>query len=320
MKQKLSFLLALEGVVCIAYVLLGQTLPDLFGTAVSFPFQQIGLGLRLLSLSGTAGNVAAIILYAAVCLLPAGYLLCISKKRGLHGEDYLLLLLSLVLFPVLYLLVNPHLQERFLGTAMALAGSSVLGLTVYSVLAGWCILRLLRRFFCADAPVLMTCLKALLLVLAALMVMSACGTELDALLASFQNLRSSNQGTESTLGTTYCFLVLQYGIQILPQFLCCGILLHAWEMLGWMKTDPYCEDVISAAEKLSRRCGGLLVTIVLSNVGFNLLQLLFAKKLRVVDSNLSLPLDILVLVIVLLLAAQLIRSHKELKEENESFI
>lgn len=42
----------------------------MFETIITFPFVQLASGLRHLSLSGNTGNIIAIILYAAFCLLP----------------------------------------------------------------------------------------------------------------------------------------------------------------------------------------------------------------------------------------------------------
>ena len=320
MKKKWIAVLSLEAAVCTAYVLLGQALPNFFGTAVAFPFQQIGLGLRTLSLSGSAGNVIAIVLYAVTCLIPEVFLVMKLHRKHLYREDSLLILLSLLLFPVLYLMINPHLQARYLGTAMALMGNTMLGSAVYTVLLCYGILKLLRRFYSAREHRLMDYLKYLLLAMAAFLVLGVFGTGLDDVLKSITSVQEQNQGSESTLGTTYVFLWLGFLVDALPNLLCCGLILEACTLLMNMQEDPYREEVITEANALSRHCGLLLTVTALCNMGFNLLQFLFAKQLRVVDSTLQLPLTTLVLVIGLLLFAQFIHSHKQLKEENEGFI
>ncbi len=42
----------------------------LYSYLITFPFEQLGMGLRKLSLSGSAGNTAAIIAYILICLVP----------------------------------------------------------------------------------------------------------------------------------------------------------------------------------------------------------------------------------------------------------
>lgn len=315
MKKKMTLFLVLEAVLCAAYVLPGQALPNLFGTLVTFPFKQIGLGLRALSLSGGAGNVTAIVLYIAVCLVPMAVLL---RKKAWQWEDSLLVVLTAALFPVMYLMVNPHLQGEWLGQMQATLGTEIMGAVIWSIIAGYLVLRLLRKCFAAEEHRLMDYLRGLMAVLAAAFVLGAFGTGLDGLLGSIESVRSGN--SVGNLNTTYFFLGLQYLVDILPNILCCGIIQDAHDMLGNMKEEPYSDEVIAAAEELSRSCGMLLTAVVVSNAAFNLLQLLNMKRLHVVNAVVQLPLDVVVLVIALLLMARFIRSHKQLKEENDFFI
>ncbi len=53
-------LTALGGII---FCILGLTIEVAFTSILAFPFEQIGLGLRWLSLSSTLGNIFAIILY-----------------------------------------------------------------------------------------------------------------------------------------------------------------------------------------------------------------------------------------------------------------
>jgi len=81
MKSKSFFpVLILEVIACIAFCLLQMHFSTLFSTMIAFPFEQIGWCLRTLSLSGPAGNIAAIIIYIAVSLIPcAAY--CFLKRK-----------------------------------------------------------------------------------------------------------------------------------------------------------------------------------------------------------------------------------------------
>lgn len=108
MKRK-NFLIFLgcEAAVCTAVSIALQSQLLDAGALLSFPFKQIGMGLRALSLSGGVGNGAALAIYFILCLAPAALLLLIRRKRRLMGEDALPALLSVLLFPVLYLMINP---------------------------------------------------------------------------------------------------------------------------------------------------------------------------------------------------------------------
>ena len=78
---------AAEGVLCAGLTLLlnGSAAAD--AGLMAFPFAQIGAGLRALSLMGGVRNVLAIMLYAAVSLLPAGLLAAVCRKRKPVAED-----------------------------------------------------------------------------------------------------------------------------------------------------------------------------------------------------------------------------------------
>ena len=54
------------------------------------PFELIGKGLRFLSLSSAIGNVIAIIIYAAISMIPAIYIIYQRKKTYylLHSQGY----------------------------------------------------------------------------------------------------------------------------------------------------------------------------------------------------------------------------------------
>ena len=61
------------------------------------PFELIGKGLRVLSLSSAIGNVIAIIIYVAISMIPAIYVSSIREKEEehtkktyylLHSQDY----------------------------------------------------------------------------------------------------------------------------------------------------------------------------------------------------------------------------------------
>ncbi len=319
MKKNLPLLLGLEGLCCAAYVLLGQALPDLFGTLVTFPWKQIGMLLRVLSLSGVVGNAAAILLYGLICLCPLGVMVW-KAKIGFQWEDALLGILSVLLFPVMYLMVNPQLFDNWLGTVYGALGAELLAMVTYSVILGYYLLKVLRLCLQAGQARLLDYLNWLISGYCALLVLSACGLRLDALFTNIDAFRQANRGTLSGSDLTLWFLVAQYVMDILPGLLMIWVLLHARRVLALLKTQEYTEELVLQAESLSRKCVAMLTWVVAGNLGFNLIQLIFLKNLRNLSAMVRLPLGELCLVVALLLSARFIRSHKELRDENEGFI
>ena len=107
MKRKLLYiLLALEAALFVVFSLAETSPGGAFSAAMAFPFEQIGMGLRMLSLIGKLGNSFALTLYTAFCFLPLLFLLMARNKRKLYKEDALLGLLSAALFVSLYLMIN----------------------------------------------------------------------------------------------------------------------------------------------------------------------------------------------------------------------
>lgn len=313
--------LAAEAVCCLLLQLARERLPGAFSTAIAFPFEQLGLGLRALSLSGWAGNVAAVVLYAALCLLPAAFLEFLHRRRKVYPEDALLAVLSVLLFGVIYLMINPGLIVDWLGAAAgSQMGKALLGGVVYSVLCGYALLRVLRLFFAADTGRLQKYLAGLLGVLNLLFVYLAFGACFGGLLDAFESLRAGNVGNEGNLGASYVFLVLQYLVDALPYVLDVLVVFSALRLLGALRTDRYSAESVAAAESLARLCGRALAATILANIGFNLLQLVFAKRLNVVSGIVELPLLSLAFVLALLLLARFIGENKRLREDNDLFI
>ena len=57
MKEKhLLTLLSIEAAACVLFCILQRSVSGFFSTIVAFPFEQLGEGLRALSLSGGAGK------------------------------------------------------------------------------------------------------------------------------------------------------------------------------------------------------------------------------------------------------------------------
>ena len=319
--KKLCVFLACEAVLCILLHSAREILPRAFTAVMAFPFEQIGLGLRALSLSGDTGNIISIVLYTTLCLIPVGILYSLKKVRRLYPEDALLAVLSIVLFAVVYMMINPGLLGPYFGDA---AGQSVtkavLGGMAYSVLIGYAVLRILRLFFHADTGRLQKYLEILLCALNALFVYLAFGAYFSSLMDSFYALRSGNTGNEQSLGMSYLFLVLQYVVNALPYILDVLVVFAALELLDELSADRYSEAAVNASEKLSRLCGMALAVIVISNIGFNLLQLVFIKMLAVMNGSVQIPLISVAFTLAVLLLAQYIKENKQLKDDNDMFI
>ncbi len=318
-KDKLfKIALAVEAVLCVLLTVLKTPVGDAFVTAMAFPFEQIGMGLRALSLSGAVGNVFALILYIAVCLLPIGGFLIIKRRRTPVSEDGLLMLLSLMLFVVIYLMINPGIIVQLLRDIPT--GKAVLGGTVYSVLIAYFILRILRLFRTSEVARLQRYLAVLLGILNVVFVYLIFGAGVKSLMEAIAALQAGNAGNESLLGASYVFAALQYLVDVLPYGFDILVVFAGIRLLKKLTTDRYSDETVLAASRLSRLCGKTLSITVLAIASFNLLQLIVAKHLFNIHAAVQVPLFSIAFVLAALLFSRLVAENKLLKEDNDSII
>ena len=322
MKQKILVgLLSVEALACVLFCILQTSFTGVFSTVMAFPFEQIGMGLRSLSLSSGLGNALAIVVYFAASLLPIAAVLFLWKKRKLCAEDGLLGLLSALLFAVLYIMINPGVISAWTGgIAAQSAGKAILGGMVYSVLCGYFVLRVLRLFSNGGTEKLIRYMSVMLRLLTVIFVYLIFGACFNGLLNSTTALQAGNVGNEHLLGASYVFLVLQFVVDALPYAFNVLVVFAALRLLDEMRSDRYSTETVAAAGRISRLCSAALVTMVLANVGFNLLQLIFAKSLMVINGSVQIPIFSITFVLAALLLTRLVTENKQLKDDNDLFV
>ena len=324
MKRKTLYLL-LGGcaAVCVALNFLENAARWLFSSFVAFPFQQLGLLIRTLSGLGRLGNAIGMLIYVGVCLLPVWSLLKLKTKRKLFPEDFILILLSAVMFFVTYLNCSPVAAAKLFplagedGSEMAL---TVSGCAAWSVLAAYIVLRVLRVCFQADTEKLWGYMSALLLLASFVFVISAFGVCFGDLLSGISDLKSSNSGTEDSLGMSYIFAVLGFISDALPLVLSVISALYGTDLLNEMKTDRYSQATVAMAQKLAHWCRVSLTASVITGVAYNLLQLIFASALRNVSTNISLPVVSICFALAMLIFSRAMDDSSRLKADNDLFI
>ena len=327
--RKSVLLLVATGATYLALGLSPLSVPGILSSIMAFPFAQLGRGLRWLSLPGGVGNIFAIVLYAAFCLLPTAGLLLIRKK---HTEDILLPISSAVLFVVMYYMINPGLI-----TMAAVARpfeQAIMGGVVYSLLMAYGVLRALRYFSTAPDLDHTRYLAALLHVLNMLFVL-AIGLVFARMVGAISALRMGDAGLPfdmlqapglggvaagQGLAATYVFIILGHAITALPHGLNIWVIFSAQALLTAFLAGPYSQETLTAAKVLSRICGLALALTVLTHAGFNLLQLIFISRLATVSTSIILPVTPVLFVLGALLLTRLIAASKQIKDENDQFV
>lgn len=297
---------------CLLYLVLDINAPALFSTAAAFPFEQLGALLRRLSLSGGAGNTAAWALYVALCLWPMALVWRRWRRERLSPEDWLLPVLCMVLFAVMYWMINPGLLGDVLSGEV---GRAVLGMAVWSVAVAYLILCILRAVRQADTLLLQQYLRVMLAVLDILftvVVVGVCGGQL---------IRDMNGEAVADLpGLSRIYYVFRYVAVAGPYLVDIQLLHLVMALLRRLGEDQYSEEAVLAADKLAGYSIYGLCAMVLVNLGLNLFQLLFLKQLYMVDISVEIPLLSIGIALAALLFARYIRQTKTLKDDNDLFI
>lgn len=302
-------ILALGMLMAIGCALLGTT--DVFAV-LALPFSLAGQGLRWLSFSGTAGNLAAIGLYILLSLLP----LLLGLRRKWKAEDWLLPGCCLLLLYVLYEMINPGNRPVVL---LGKVGDLVLSGCVYSVLLCWVMIKLVRSSDQMGTADIYQALRIFLWLciteFAMAMVLEAAGCP-----AAIAAIRDANTMPGLNLTPTYGFVILSRAASALEYGLDIWVLLLSIRLLRALEADPYGEDCCRTAERVSVWCKRALVIIALSNLALNVLQVAAASALHNLDISFRLSVLSMAVCFTLLALTRLLNQGRELKEDNELFI
>ncbi|MCL2603579.1 MAG: hypothetical protein FWD90_03795 [Defluviitaleaceae bacterium] len=283
---------------------------DLLLRIFAFPFAPVGEGLRWLSFSGGAGNVVAWVIYLMIGLFPFIILAALARKRGSYPEDLLLVVLAILLFAVMYYMVNPGAMGGNLRMIPPAMGHMLMGGAVWSVVLAYGLIRFVRRVFAAGEGTMMRYLRILLYALGA-----AFGI---AVVLRLTDMFTAAGRAQSDMDTA--FSVLRYLTAILPNVLNIWVIRAALRLLTALREDHYGEGSVRTARGMSRVCAVTLAATVLSVTAFNIGQLLFAGRLSDVHIEISFPLVPILFVLGALLFARYTAQGKALKDENEGFV
>jgi hypothetical protein len=300
----------------------------------TFPFEPIAHGLRKLSLSGTLGNVAAIILYCILCGSPVIYLLFRYKRKKLIKEDGILVLLSICLFGFMYLFINPGYIQFINVPLLASDGYLIaLGCTLWSILICYVTLRILHGVEQKESVNLLSALHAFLIVIMLITLADIFIVHLSSLMTEMIQVADGNSNFdlfqdaygESTFFTdnihvTYIWLIIKCVLDIIPSLLLLWIISLSMKLIRSLKENPYEENTVTLAEMLGALCKNVVITISILIVITNVIQILFSPLLLSSQYQIYLPVYELLIVFIILLLSRKLSENRMLKLDNDSFI
>ena len=330
-RDRIKTFLFAEALVC---ALLALALRLLEGDAFSvagFPGSAIGQGLSKLAATGRFGFALAFTLYAAVILLPLYALARIRTKREWKAEDALLALIAVAAACALF----PRGWTSYWSTpAEALLPRLAWQWLIFALLAGWVVLRLLRRFSGGNTQELLKLFRALLAVAAAYFVFEVCFAGFAGLFSAIDALRAGNTALTAdtilpvatditgsrSLTLSYVVRALRFAAESLPTLLAAATAYFAVGLLDTMEDGTFTQESAQYAPKLAAWCVKVLKLSVLFALAVNILQAVCAPMLLSTSISIRLPIFELCFVLAALLGSRLIASNVALAADNDLFI
>lgn len=330
-RDRIKTLLLAEAIVC---ALLAFALRLIEGAAFSFaafPGSAAGQGLSMLADTGRFGFALALTLYAFLVLLPLYVFVRIRAKRAWKAEDALLGLCSLAVAGALF----PRGWVTYWSTsAEALFPRLAWQWLLFALLAGWVVLRLLRRFSDGGTQELLKLFRALLILAAAYFIFEVCFAEFAGLFSAIDALKAGNTAfTDDTvlpvstditgsksLVFSYVVLALRFGAKSLPTLFAAATAYFAIGLLDTMEDGAFTQESAAYAPKLAAWCVKVLKLSVLFALAVNVLQAVCAPLILSTSISIRLPVLELCFVLAALLGARLIASNVALAADNDLFI
>ena len=264
MKIKIiKYLLVGEAIVCVIMAIFSRNNSYLFLNLFKFPFEQVSSLLRVMSLSGFIGNMAAIFIYVILCSLPIMVYMLRKRKNILIIEDIMLIVLSIALFIGLYLMINQtYISNMFVYTGEMNIGFFAIGGTIYSIAIGYIVLRTLHYAVKSESVNLIKGLKVLLF-----------------LISTIDKVAAGNSEVTTSLHMTNVFLVIKYIFMSIPVVLELLIIYHCNRLLTDLSIDRFSEQSIKQSLYIVKITKKSISIIVFSYIILNVSQLLFSKWL-----------------------------------------
>lgn len=250
-----------------------------------------------ISKTGAVWRILAIILYVLVCLVPAGALFLISRRRRPWREDWLLALLSVVLL----LLVGRALDRNWtIYSAFAQMG-------LLAVLVTWLALRLLRYFSVSDDRRLVRLVR-IVVVLIGMLFAALAGVSAFAVIASLLE-RLTIPALAEGAGSVASSGITVYG---------CLLGLRLVDSLG--EGGELTDDTVDLARGFYRYSVRAASAILLISLAANLVKLVFVRVSSSTDVSVNFPVFQLLFCLAALIVSRFIAAHKRLRDDNDLFV
>lgn len=326
-KRIIHIILVIEAIICaVVSICLRKNAADSIFDIMKAPFEGIGYLLRHMSLSGTAGNAIAIMIYIIICIMPI--ILCIrnlrvtkqEKKSGnklvKKSEESLMVLLSVMLFVGIYFFINPSHISDIEGVITVEMFKYSVAITIYSMIILYGVIKLYKAFDRMKEDKLINSLKIICLIAMAVLVASIFFIGVEELLDNLETARKNN----IYITNTYIILCFAFVVEYLPNVCVIIIISKLMDVAGEIARGYFTEEVLAEIGKISSICKRSVIIILASITSINIIQLLCTSVVSITKYVLVVPVFDIILIIVVLIITEMITESKKMKEYNDMFI
>lgn len=331
--KKYFSLLGISTVVSIIISIILQNMEGGLWRLLGYPFEFLADVLRKMSLSGESGNLFAIAIYGLVCSIPMiiGVIKVVRKKKKI--EDLLLVVMSAVLFAVIYIMINPAIVLNIsVNKDSLLIINSVLSGFFYSVFIAYIVLKLTRQITVNTGSVdsdekthsyKSNGKKYLILMFYVLIVMfvfEIIGVELTTVLTNIQKYNETHLVGYEEQMFAYFMIVFRGVANVIPTVINIILVILLVAFTEKIDINNITDSLVAESKKIVIWCKVLVVCTVMSNLLYNLFLLIFIKNLSQVSGYVEIPLFHVIFALVISALARFVRDVKDIKEENDMFI
>lgn len=282
------------GAVCYALLFME---PDGIAMALATPSYQIISLMWTLAGISEGWRIAAIVLYVVICLLPLAGLGIIARRRKPYSEDWLLVLLSAVMFLLMYRALD---DSEYIH-------SVVLQMGLLTVLVTWLVLRVLRYFNGSDDARLVKLSKWAIILLGLLFGFTL-GWQAAAVILQL------------IAGPSVALFVDSASVIVQNVIIIYGCVI-AFDLACMLRPDGQLTDeAVDEAGRLYRYSAEALTAVMLISLAANLIKLVFITASPSNDVNVDLPLAPLLFCLAALIVSRFMAAHKQLRDDNDLFV
>lgn len=288
---------------------------------MTFPWEQLGILLRRLSLSGGIGNAAAWICYLVIGGVPLGGTVWMLARHKACRADILLPILSALIYMGLWFLVNPsYLNIYLFPTELGNFGKYALTAVMDGLLLSWILLKCISGFEKLGKKRLFRSLGILLGIYVAMLSLMVLWQGGVGFVAACIELMEKNTGAQNMVPVSCLFLGLQTLAEYLPRILELVLYCMVLDLLHSCEKEIFGAESYGKVERLKKYSSRFLGAIVLTNLGVNMLQLLFARFLLSSHYAIVFPLWEIIVVLGIGVLSRFYLESRQLKEDNDLFI